>query len=132
MRQLVDEAAELQDLSDVYEAQISKAQSTGQGLHRASLRRQLDRLDELALRFDSHVPLLLAARSAFDSPQDAPEDVALETAEPVVLDGRGRTASRIAIIEKPSALREQVRDVARQLWRSASMLSSKSNESHAA
>lgn len=72
-RELTDRASELHDLADVYGAQIHVADRDGKGIHRESMRRQLDKLDALSQSLRDHVPLLLAARVAFDRPAEAPQ-----------------------------------------------------------
>jgi len=73
-RGLVGKAAELEDLADVYEAQIGIAVgegARGKGLLRAPPRLLVERLGDLAEGLVVHVPYMELARGAFDNPADA-------------------------------------------------------------
>mmetsp|Transcript_33070 Transcript_33070/g.74357 ORF Transcript_33070/g.74357 Transcript_33070/m.74357 type:complete len:311 (+) Transcript_33070:82-1014(+) len=67
-RRLVEQAAGLGDLTDVYEAQILTAQKEKRGLARAALLLHLEHLDEAAEELRAHLPYLQAAKKTFDSP----------------------------------------------------------------
>lgn len=66
-RRLVDESSCLEDLTNVYEAQIVTAKKEGRELRRDPLSDLLERLDRLAARLQTQRPYLQAAREAFDS-----------------------------------------------------------------
>ncbi|CAE8618475.1 unnamed protein product, partial [Polarella glacialis] len=55
-QRLVDRAAGLGDLTDVYEAQILTAKREGRGLARSAMISLLERLDELADELRAHQP----------------------------------------------------------------------------
>eukprot|EP00933_Yihiella_yeosuensis_P070430 TRINITY_DN78539_c20_g1_i1.p1 TRINITY_DN78539_c20_g1~~TRINITY_DN78539_c20_g1_i1.p1 ORF type:complete len:377 (+),score=87.69 TRINITY_DN78539_c20_g1_i1:67-1131(+) len=67
-RNLVDDAASLHDLTDVYEAQILTAKRESRGVNRAALLNLIERLDQLASELAAHQPFLEAARGALDDP----------------------------------------------------------------
>lgn len=76
-QRLVDEAAELRDMTDVYEAQLLVAEredNKGRGVLRSPVLTLIGCLEELAPRFAAQVSCLILARDAFDRPADAPGD----------------------------------------------------------
>ncbi|CAE8590955.1 unnamed protein product, partial [Polarella glacialis] len=66
-RGLADEAAELQDLADVYEAQLMLAARVGRSLRRAPVRQLEAQLERLSLDLTTQVPSVILAREAFDA-----------------------------------------------------------------
>ncbi|CAE7812451.1 unnamed protein product [Symbiodinium microadriaticum] len=70
-RRLVEQAAGLGDLTDVYEAQILTAQREKRGIARAPLLRHLENLDSATEQLRAHHPYLEAAKNAFNSPVEA-------------------------------------------------------------
>lgn len=62
-RRLIDEAAELGDLGDVYHTQLELAQKAGRGVLRQPVHELLKKLEHLALRLRQHVPCVEAAKS---------------------------------------------------------------------
>jgi len=80
-RRLVDEAAELDDLVDVYDAQIQVAERDACGVLRDPVYALAGQLEGLASRLTAHVPRLIAARDAFDEPRGAEVGAATAPAE---------------------------------------------------
>lgn len=66
-QRLVDTAAELGDLTDVYEAQLIIAEKEDKGAQWAPVRALEERLDALGLQLTTHIPALIIAREAFDA-----------------------------------------------------------------
>eukprot|EP00927_Polykrikos_kofoidii_P066989 TRINITY_DN62539_c0_g1_i1.p1 TRINITY_DN62539_c0_g1~~TRINITY_DN62539_c0_g1_i1.p1 ORF type:complete len:272 (+),score=44.11 TRINITY_DN62539_c0_g1_i1:59-817(+) len=69
-RRLVDDAAELVDLADVYNAQIlfaEKEGAKGKGLMREPVLELICRLENLECQLTAHVSRIIQAREAFDS-----------------------------------------------------------------
>ena len=64
-KELVESAAELEDLADVYDAQLQLAKSHGRSLLRSPLLRLEERLDELSLVLTSQIPAVVLAKEAF-------------------------------------------------------------------
>ena len=64
-KRLVEEAAELEDLADVYDAQLQLAITKRRGLRRTPLRHLETRLDGLSLALTAHVPAVVLAKEAF-------------------------------------------------------------------
>mmetsp|Transcript_127188 Transcript_127188/g.231099 ORF Transcript_127188/g.231099 Transcript_127188/m.231099 type:complete len:266 (-) Transcript_127188:153-950(-) len=71
---LVDEAAELGDLTDVYNVQLVMAVREGHGLLRAPLQGLIEYLDDLSMRLTAHVPAMILARMAFDKQEGVKAD----------------------------------------------------------
>eukprot|EP00928_Gymnodinium_smaydae_P087594 TRINITY_DN71840_c0_g1_i1.p1 TRINITY_DN71840_c0_g1~~TRINITY_DN71840_c0_g1_i1.p1 ORF type:complete len:375 (-),score=60.51 TRINITY_DN71840_c0_g1_i1:35-1159(-) len=72
---LVAEACEVGDLAAIYERQVQVALESGEGgLHRIAVREVLEQLQVLTDELRDHVPLLLAARAALDSPDTASKE----------------------------------------------------------
>lgn len=66
-QRLVDGAAELGDLTDVYEAQFLVAMKEEKGLLRAPVQLLIEKLGDLGLQLSAHVAVLAIAREAFDA-----------------------------------------------------------------
>jgi len=66
-RRLVEKAAELGDLTDVYEAQLMVAERECKGVQWVPVRALEARLDHHGLQLTTHVPVLIIARDAFDA-----------------------------------------------------------------
>jgi len=72
---MVHEKAELDDLAEVYEAQVLTAHRDGRRIAKASLLALLERLDALAAKMRAHLPFLRAARTTLlGPPRGAPGD----------------------------------------------------------
>mmetsp|Transcript_33069 Transcript_33069/g.74354 ORF Transcript_33069/g.74354 Transcript_33069/m.74354 type:complete len:289 (+) Transcript_33069:82-948(+) len=84
-RRLVEQAAGLGDLTDVYEAQILTAQKEKRGLARAALLLHLEHLDEAAEELRAHLPYLQAAKKTFDSPIEDSRVKAVDDSPVVIL-----------------------------------------------
>eukprot|EP00971_Amphidinium_carterae_P316875 6299296-Amphidinium_carterae.1 len=65
-QQLVQEAALLEDRTNLYEAQIVAAQRSGRGILRSPLLKVLEWADGLLERFMAHLPELQKARATVD------------------------------------------------------------------
>lgn len=73
-RRLADESSALGNRADEYEMQLTIADREGRdgrGLRREPVRKLTEQLDELEQRIRTHVPFLVEARKAFDSPHSA-------------------------------------------------------------
>lgn len=68
-RRLVEEAAGLGDLTEVYKAQILTAQREKRKVLRDPLLKHLERLEGLAEELHAHQPYLRAAKDAFSAPK---------------------------------------------------------------
>lgn len=64
-KELVEKAAEFEDLADVYDAQLQLAKSHGRSLLRSPLLRLEERLDELSLVLTSQIAAVVLAKEAF-------------------------------------------------------------------
>lgn len=83
-RRLVEEAAGLGDLTEVYKAQILTAQREKRKVLREPLLRHLERLDGLAEELQAHQPYLRAAKDAFSRPKaDAKAETGLPSSPSV-------------------------------------------------
>lgn len=83
-RSLTQTAAELRDLSDLYDSQLNLASQNGKGVLHSFVRRLTEELEFQGLQFSQHLPCIEAARSAFELATDsdsrgvqdwAPEDL---------------------------------------------------------
>ena len=79
-KQLVEEAAELEDLADVYDAQLQLAITQQRSLQRTPVRLLESRLDTLSLALTSHVPAVVLAKEAFKQLELEGDTVALQAA----------------------------------------------------
>jgi len=65
---LIHEKGEIDDLVDVYTAQIHTAKREKRSINRIALSELLERLDTLAVRLDMLLPYIKEARAEFDAP----------------------------------------------------------------
>lgn len=149
---LVDEAAELGDLTDLYKAQIFTAERERRSFLHAPVYKLIDKLDDLGLRLNAHLPCLSAARRAFDAPAEAARDVdplpsvksparsnfaTAESRDPVV----GGVDLPVSILETRGALEDAVHTSVNSIsytvhsmtdaaWKTAQQVAQSGAESH--
>lgn len=100
-RRLVEEAAVLGDLTEVYKAQILTAQREKRKVLREPLLRHLERLDGLAEELQAHQPYLRAAKDAFSGPKADARETGLPSS-PSVKNPTHEKESPVVIIQPRS------------------------------
>lgn len=107
---LVEEAAELGDLTDVYEAQIVTAENERRLFLHAPVCKLINRLDDLRLRLNTHLPCLAAARKAFDAPTEAVRESPLGPPMEAALEPKS-TDDIVVTVDLPLAILETKSDL---------------------